>query len=523
MEVSLSKNDSNGSTDPVKSIFDLKLPKVHKSDSETESDSEDAIFNGVSKDSAEELRSQIAKIKVGFSVQVEQQGREELQRVKEKFRIFCNPTDLTDEEVEFSLAFCKRHNMNTEDMIEREGLSFLHLMREMMKCEPEAEQSREIQSGKSALSIEEEKDAKNKDENYEPNKVIKKRRRKARAAVKNEDGVKPVKRTGYNLDGSKRVKRILLDDALKDKDTKMNEWSEARKKAYKAIKQNPNTYHYRFNKPGEAQAKGAWTTDEHKRFMELLLEKGANKNWGLFSMHIKGRVGYQCSNYYRLLVKNIKIWDPNYWYDGKLLHFKRNCERSDAWMKFAFTVLEDTSGVFGEPPAQHPKRPTELASPEEVARIALEGFPDEPPEGFKSKSKDSKRKSKKRKAPVKWTRKAVQEPEDDDADLDVYFAALAAVPAKTESDIVFPRFIDPFTKCEITTPAISPYGHVCEYDTWTKVLRTPGVIDTCPFTRKHVTRRQLVKLTKENIDEFEDKIINQERAISEWRQTRKEN
>ena len=89
-------------------------------------------------------------------------------------------------------------------------------------------------------------------------------------------------------------------------------------------------------------------------------------------------------------------------------------------------------------------------------------------------------------------------------------------------DIVFPRFIDPFTKCEITTPAISPYGHVCEYDTWTKVLRTQGVVDTCPFTRKRVTRRQLVKLTKDNIDEFQEKIINQDKAINEWRQARKE-
>ena len=63
--------------------------------------------------------------------------------------------------------------MNTEDMIEREGISFLHLMREMMKCEPEAQQSREIQSGNSAPLIEEEKAL--KDENYEPKKVIKKR------------------------------------------------------------------------------------------------------------------------------------------------------------------------------------------------------------------------------------------------------------------------------------------------------------------------------------------------------------
>merc|ERR1719233_1588843 len=176
--------------------------------------------------------------------------------------------------------------MNIDEQIEREGLSFLELMREMMKHDPEEEQKNSY-LGDLIESDNEEKAPKSEDEDFEPNSVAKPRR-KRRAPEGNSD-VQPKKKTGYNLDGSKRVKRILLSEALK--------------KAYKAIKQNPNTYHYRFNKPGEAQAKGGWSKDEHKRFMEVLLEKGANRNWGLFSINIKGRVGYQCSNYYRLLVK----------------------------------------------------------------------------------------------------------------------------------------------------------------------------------------------------------------------------
>merc|ERR1719427_2620879 len=84
------------------------------------------------------------------------------------------------------------------------------------------------------------------------------------------------KKKGYNKDGSKRVGRILLDDALKNKDTNMSGWSEARKKAYKAIDKHPNAYHYRFNALGEAHAKGAWSKKEHKLFMTVLLEMGAN-------------------------------------------------------------------------------------------------------------------------------------------------------------------------------------------------------------------------------------------------------
>jgi len=57
--------------------------------------------------------------------------------------------------------------------------------------------------------------------------------------------------------------------------------------------------------------------------MRLLLEKGANWRWGLFSMDIPGRVGYQCSKYYRKMVKEKKIYDPNYILGGNSLRFKR--------------------------------------------------------------------------------------------------------------------------------------------------------------------------------------------------------
>jgi len=74
----------------------------------------------------------------------------------------------------------------------------------------------------------------------------------------------------------------MLDDALKNKDVNMTGWSDARKKCFKAIKENPNRYYYRFNKPGEAQGNGSWSEEEHKRFMQLLHEKGANQSWGIF-------------------------------------------------------------------------------------------------------------------------------------------------------------------------------------------------------------------------------------------------
>lgn len=45
--------------------------------------------------------------------------------------------------------------------------------------------------------------------------------------------------------------------------------------------------------------------------------------WGIFSQTIPGRVGYQCSNYYRKLVKNGKLESSEYYVgeDGKL-HYR---------------------------------------------------------------------------------------------------------------------------------------------------------------------------------------------------------
>lgn len=80
-------------------------------------------------------------------------------------------------------------------------------------------------------------------------------------------------------------------------------------------------YYYRFNETGESQRTGEWSVEEKELFLNRLAEVGPEK-WGIFSMTIPGRVGYQCSNYYRQLVASGEIKDSNYAFgaDGKL-HF----------------------------------------------------------------------------------------------------------------------------------------------------------------------------------------------------------
>jgi len=391
----------------------------------------------------------------------------------------------------------------------------------MRTDEGEVKQTRSCRTAR--LDDEEDLDEKSRDDDYIPGVARKTNRTRTRTRVRasgsDEPVLKSTKKKGYNRDGSKRAGRILLDDALKSKDSSLDGWSTARKKAFKAINDNPNAYYYRFNKPGESQGKGSWSKVEHKLFMENILKMGVNNNWGLFSKNIPGRVGYQCSCYYRRLVKALKVWDPSYWCDGKKMYFNRNPKWSDNHMRYAFTVLEDNSGVFSKLPAQHPKRPAGLPTLDEILKIAANGFPTDPPDNFKLKGKKAggSIKSRKRKAPAETTRsrKKATVPTNLNIDDDAYIATKVVVQEAHASDAI-PKFIDPVTHSKIKTPAISPYGHVCEYETWTKILRTPGAKNICPFTRKPLTRRQLVKLSPENFEQFHGKIINQDNAIREW-------
>ena len=58
-----------------------------------------------------------------------------------------------------------------------------------------------------------------------------------------------------------------------------------------------------------------------KRRQEL---GGCDGKWGIFAMGIPGRVGYQCSNFYRKLIERREVQDPNYALDeaGKVRYLK---------------------------------------------------------------------------------------------------------------------------------------------------------------------------------------------------------
>ena len=218
---------------------------------------------------------------------------------------------------------------------------------------------------------------------------------------------------------------------------------------------------------------------EKKLFLERLKEVGANGQWGIFSQAIPGRVGYQCSNFYRLLIERGELTDPNYVLDAK----GKACY------------------VKGRGRARHLVEGNDNASTKK---------------GKKSNKKTARRKRK------NSDNDASDVNDDDDADSDVKvkkrgkqdgmnnnaydIGMLIISEEQTEEEKQkalnpLPNMIDPITLEPVVRPAISPQGVVMGYDTWLQCLRQEPR-NRCPITKATVHKRELVLLTWDNIEQY---------------------
>ncbi|KAJ3161465.1 hypothetical protein HDU86_007247 [Geranomyces michiganensis] len=297
--------------------------------------------------------------------------------------------------------------------------------------------------------------------------------------------------------------RLRLDEALSqlqngaDPEKGFEGWSDARVRAYQQIKTKPNSYYYRFNAPGEKQRNGAWTQEERALFFKQLEERGADGQWGIFSMAIPGRVGYQCSNFYRGLLKSKQIVDDNYTLDDK------------GELRYLFGKKEGGEGVI----RSHSKHGSGGAAARPSRSVAA----------TPSVAKKRKRKS----------ARMSDDDDGEDGNIDDLFdqddsgtyscktswattrrtrakaaAEEALATAGDGDDNPLPGFTDPITLDEVVKPAISPYGHVMSYQSWIRCLSSEDRKNICPLTKKPLTKRELVVLTHENIEEYRSKIVN---------------
>ncbi|KAG0215233.1 hypothetical protein BGX33_001332 [Mortierella sp. NVP41] len=102
-------------------------------------------------------------------------------------------------------------------------------------------------------------------------------------------------------------------------------WSEVRIKTWENRRTNTEGFYYRFVDPTEGQQNGPWSAKSTQEFMVRLEEWKARgirigTSWGIFSMKVSHKAGYQCSSYYRKLLETKKLTDPAYaWEGGKLI------------------------------------------------------------------------------------------------------------------------------------------------------------------------------------------------------------
>uniref|UniRef100_A0A7S3DCH0 Myb-like domain-containing protein n=1 Tax=Palpitomonas bilix TaxID=652834 RepID=A0A7S3DCH0_9EUKA len=299
------------------------------------------------------------------------------------------------------------------------------------------------------------------------------------------------------------VGRLRLDDALEIGVS--DDWSEARKKAFDQIDENPNSYYYRFNKPGEKQRTGGWTAQERALFFERMKEIDILCNrpqWGIFSMVFEGRVGYQCANFYRTMVKKGEVNDPNYYIDsdGKLRYKRGEAKNAVDGSPAPLSAVPAKVGK-GTGKASR-KRPSPTVSYVSAKRGGAK-----------------KRKRKGEDADTIFANDISGASSEEEAEIEVGFVSAKAVAAaamaesstddgeEEDDDNPLPDYVDPVTLDTVERPAISPFGHVMGYDTWVKCLNYSEPKEKCPFTKKRLRLRQLVKLTKDNIHLYRDKII----------------
>ncbi|KAI9241387.1 MAG: hypothetical protein BYD32DRAFT_58055 [Podila humilis] len=107
-------------------------------------------------------------------------------------------------------------------------------------------------------------------------------------------------------------------------------WSEVRIKTWEHRRTNTEGFYYRFVDPTEGQQNGAWGKKSQQEFLERLEEwksRGIRigTSWGVFSMGVSHKAGYQCSSYYRKLLENKTLTDPAYaWENGKLVMVQKS-------------------------------------------------------------------------------------------------------------------------------------------------------------------------------------------------------
>jgi hypothetical protein len=269
-----------------------------------------------------------------------------------------------------------------------------------------------------------------------------------------------------------------------------NMWSPIRRDSFTKIIKNPNTFFYRNRPPGDPQRTGPFSQEEEEQFINRLryfrdvlgIEDGL---WGLFAVPIKGRLGYQCSNFYRLLIQQGKVHDDRYQLvDGKLnfIHGQRK-PIDDSVMemltKEAFDFIENCLKTEeGEAPMM--EKPVRIAPPVRVTQ--------------KDKV-DVKKKS------------DGDEEEADSSPIPNRFQQMHRRRTFYIEDNSSPLCgaIDPVSKKPIKAPMMDEDGYVMDLSSWRQYFKDEISV---PFQTRATSEANLLQITQNNYAQFRKIIVN---------------
>lgn len=290
-------------------------------------------------------------------------------------------------------------------------------------------------------------------------------------------------------------------------------WSPAKRRSYNFGLANPNAYFYRHVAPGEEYKTGPFTKHEKELFLarvkEYMKPDGSiHGEWGLFSRAIPGRVGYQCSNFYRKLIIAGELTDTKYKVDkdGKLHHESH------------FRPGDESAGESAPPKKSYVRKKKHKDDDYDLDIELIKSKPVKP-EHIRSilfmssrlSQEFSRRENDKTKNNAITTQTTRTVTPKSESSSEVKSSDEKLVPSiekmsKYERYALqnpIPGWCDPITSDDMKVPAISPDLTLLDYKTWLSVLQ---VKQEDPYTRRKMTKRDLIILTVENWKEYEDKI-----------------
>ena len=297
-----------------------------------------------------------------------------------------------------------------------------------------------------------------------------------------------------------------------------NLWSDARRDSYSEMFDNPNKFFYRNRPPGEPQKNGGWSDDEEQQFLERLSyfqdELGISDScWGLFAVPITGRLGYQCSNFYRSLIKEGKIITDRYSViEGKLV-----CNKSVKSSKPSPEVLEELNKEAREyidkvMKSFNDEVPT-MDKPTKVFSKNRKSDRTPPPQKVETSSSDSESVNIEKLSALFGRSRNIP-----DRRYNIMEDHLATQNMRKSSEIakkkkIFTKentcpivgYLDPLTEMPIKTPMMDPSGFVMDLDSWRYVF---DKMADPPSPIAAESEKDLVELNQSNFENYRLQIVN---------------